>query len=143
MWQSTNPDGIDLSRPYLYFIRVTSPDREFRYVGKGSNPRRLESEYQKNVEKIFQGKPKRPAIKRDGTPQSEGNKKFRYIHLALAVAVKNGWEIEHYAIENCEKARHTKIESDRMAEYNCNANYGSTWYVEDFERLAEELGSEP
>ncbi len=143
MWSSANPSGIDLTRPYLYLIRVVAPHQEFRYIGKGSNPSRLEKEYQKNIEKIFQGKPKRPVMKRNGTPQSEGNKKFRYIHLVLAAAKKYGWTIEHRAIENCVKADHNTLERQRMVDYNCNANDGPTWYVGDFERLARELSGGP
>lgn len=139
MWDSGNPFDVDLTRPYLYLIKVTAPHREFRYIGKGTNPRRLEQEYQKNVEKIFQGKPKRPAVKRDGKPQKEGNIRFRHIHLVLATAVKHGWPIEHTAIENCGKSEHTAIESQRMVDYDCNANYGASWLVEDFGRLSDEL----
>jgi hypothetical protein len=39
--------------------------------------------YWKNVEKVLAGKPKRPAIKRDGNPQSAGNLKLRFVHLIL------------------------------------------------------------
>ena len=43
---------------------------------------------------LLAGKPKRPAIKRDGKPQSEGSIKYRYVHLVLAVTTQRGWSIE-------------------------------------------------
>ena len=134
----TNPREIDLSRPYIYFIRVRSNKREYRYVGKGSSPSRMDA-YARNVSRVLSGKPKRPAFKRDGTPQREGNIKFRYVHLILAVAVKNGWEIEHYPLVNCEKSEHTEVEKRQKIELNCDLNDGESWFVEDFARLAEEI----
>ena len=95
--------------------------------------------YGKNVTKVLNGEPKRPAVKRNGEPQSEGNIKFRYVHLVLATAVINGWEIEHFPIENCEKDEHIIIEKLRKKERNCNMNDGPGWFVEDFEMLSAEL----
>jgi hypothetical protein len=117
----TNPKHIDLSEPYLYLIKVKSPNNEYKYIGKGSGPSRMDA-YWKNVEKVLAGKPKRPAIKRDGTPQSSGNLKFRYVHLVLAVAVNKGWKIEHYPIENVEKSMHTARESELIRKLECNMN---------------------
>ncbi len=95
--------------------------------------------YWKNVDKVLEGKPKRPAIKRDGTPQSDGNQKFRYVHLVLATAVKRGWKIEHYPIENVEKPQHTMRESELIQELKCNMNSGPAWWVKDFASLARKL----
>ena len=134
----TNPKNVDLENPYLYFIRITSPTKEWRYVGKGSKPSRMDA-YARNVERVLAGKPKRPAVKRDGTPQSEGNIKFRFVHLVLAAAVKNGWRIDHYPLQNCSKAEHTAVERQLQQQMDCNMNHGPTWFVEDFERLSEEL----
>jgi len=134
----SNPHNVDLTKPYIYFIAVRSGKREYRYVGKGSSSSRMDA-YARNVSRILSGKPKRPAIKRNGEPQSEGNIKFRYVHLVLAIAATRGWEIEHYPLENCEKKEHTMIEKLRIQERNCNMNDGDSWFVEDFERLASEL----
>ena len=134
----SNPKSIDLRAPYLYMIKVISPENEYRYIGKGSGPSRMDA-YWKNVEKVLSGEPKRPAIKRDGTPQSDGNQKFRYVHLVLAVAVKKGWKIEHYPIENVEKSLHTARESELIQELDCNMNSKGAWWVKDFSSLARKV----
>ncbi len=134
----TNPRAVDLDRPYLYFISVRSPAREYRYVGKGSSPSRMDA-YARNVQRVLAGKSKRPAVTRDGREQSEGNRKYRYVHLILAAAVRNGWTIEHYPLENCEKTEHSTLESLRIRELNCDMNDGQSWFVEDFMRRALEL----
>jgi hypothetical protein len=134
----TNPREIDLARPYLYFIVVRSPVEEYRYVGKGSSPSRMGA-YARNVSRVLAGQTKRPPVTRDGRPQSEGNIKYRYVHLVLAAAVRRGWTIEHYPLENCEKSEQTKLEKLRIAELSCNLNDGFSWFVEDFDRLAREL----
>ncbi|MGB2923792.1 MAG: hypothetical protein WBB82_00650 [Limnothrix sp.] len=95
--------------------------------------------YWKNVEKVLAGKPKRPAIKRDGTPQSESNQKFRFVHLVLAVAVKKGWAITHFPIENVEKDQHSKVEKQRTTELDCNMNNQGSWAVEDFQKEAKKI----
>jgi hypothetical protein len=134
----TNPRNVDLERPYIYFIRVRSDRNEYRYVGKGSKPSRMDA-YARNVGRVLAGEPKRPAFKRDGTRQSEGNVKFRYVHLVLAAAIQRGWEIEFVALENCGAHEHTTIERLRKRELDCNMNDGPTWFVEDFATLAEKL----
>ncbi len=131
----SNPRNIDLSRPYIYFIRVYSGKNEYRYVGKGSSPSRMDA-YNRNVVRALAGEPKRPARKRNGEAQNEGNIKFRYVHLVLAVAAKNGWKIEHYPLENCEKNEHKDLEKLRIQELECTMNYGESWFVGDFEELA-------
>ena len=130
----TNPRSVDLTRPYLYLIVVRSPTREHRYVGKASSPSRMNA-YSRNVDRVLAGKTKRPAVTRDGRVQSEGNRKYRYVHLVLATAVKQGWEVEHYPIENCDKASHTSLESRRKLELCCDMNDGPSWFVEDFRAL--------
>ena len=134
----SNPYDIDLTRPYIYFIRVVSPEAEYRYIGKGSSPSRMDA-YARNVSRVLSGEPKRPAVKQNGEPQSEGNIKFRYVHLVLATAVINGWKIEHYPIENCEKSVHSDLERQRIREMNCNMNDGESWFVEDFKRLSQDI----
>ena len=134
----SNPHDIDLTLPFIYFIRVTSPQGEYRYIGKGSSRSRMDA-YARNVTRVLAGQPKRPAVKRNGEPQSSGNIKFRYVHLVLATAVKKGWKIEHYPIENCEKSVHSVLESQRKREQNCNMNDGDSWFVEDFELLSNSI----
>ena len=106
--QWTNPRSVDLDRPYLYFISVRSPQREYRYVGKGSAPSRMGA-YARTVQRVLAGKTKRPAVTRGGREQSVGNRKYRFVHLVLAAAVKNGWTIEFYPLENCDKTSHTAL----------------------------------
>lgn len=134
----TNPHNIDLSSPYLYFIRVRSPDREYRYVGKASAKSRMNA-YWSNVEKVHDRKTKRPAVKGDGSPQKKGNVQFRYVHLVLAVADKNGWQIDHFPLENCSEDHLDKLETERIIELGCDMNNGASWDIEDFERLAMTL----
>ena len=134
----TNPRSIKLNQPYLYYIVVRSPEREYRYVGKGSAPSRMDA-YSRNVDRVLAGKTKRPAVTRDGRTQSEGNRKYRYVHLVLATAVKHGWPIEHYPLENCERYDHSAIERQRKMELRCDMNDGPSWFVEEFDRLSQEL----
>jgi len=94
MFDWSNPHDVNLNEPYLYFIKVNSGAREYRYIGKASKKSRL-NEYRRNVEKILSGKPRRPIQKKDGTAQSNGNLRYRYVHLVLSVAEIEGWSIEH------------------------------------------------
>jgi hypothetical protein len=41
MFKWTNPNGIDLKNPYLYYIRIDTGEHESRYIGKASNASRL------------------------------------------------------------------------------------------------------
>jgi hypothetical protein len=134
----TNPLGIDLQRPYIYFIKVHAPKREFRYVGKGKAESRMD-QYGTNVGRALAGQPKRPAVKRDGSPQSAGNTRFRYVHLVLATAVRQGWRVEHYPLETCEAEVHRQVEDARRIELACNMNDRPSWAVEDFARLSQAL----
>ena len=128
----TNPKAIDLTAPFLYLITVRSPTREYRYVGKASSASRLDA-YWKNVKKVLSGKPKRPAVKRDGSPQSAGNTRFRYVHLVLACAVQRGWEVQHYPIENASKSELNVREAALISQLECDMNSGPSWPVEEFE----------
>jgi len=134
----SNPHEVDLTKPYIYYISVQSKEKEYRYIGKGSRPSRMKA-YDRNVSRIFEGKSKRPTIKKNGEPQKKSNIQFRYVHLVLAVAVKEGWDIKHYPIENCEGVEHKQIEDIRVKEYKCNMNDGKSWFVKDFEQLAKDI----
>ncbi len=138
MFDWTNPKQIDLTQPYLYFIKISAEQKEFRYIGKASKKARL-NEYKSNVAKILEGKSRRPVLKRDGSLQSQGNLKYRYVHLVLANAQKRGWDIEHYPIENVAKQDLNSRELTLINELECNMNDGSTWFIEQFSELSEQL----
>lgn len=130
----TNPKNINILKPFIYYIEITSNKNiKYTYIGKASSKSRPNA-YNRSIKRIFEGKPKRPAIKRNGEKQSEGNKKYRYVHLVLATAVKNKWKMYFYPIENCEESELNRIEKKRIIEYKCNMNEGASWYVEEFER---------
>jgi len=136
MWMVTNPYGIDLNEPLVYYIRITSPANEYTYVGKSSSPGRLLSAYQRNVSRIFQRETKRPRFKRNGEPQSKGNIEYRWVHLVLAVAEARGWKIDHYPLCNASKGELSAVEQQQIREKNCNLNGMPTWAIEDYGRLA-------
>ncbi|WP_162988018.1 DUF6968 family protein [Stutzerimonas urumqiensis] len=142
----SNPYNVDLSRHYLYYIEVKSEWAEFRYVGKASAPGRMNA-YWHNVEKALTGRPKRPAKKRNGVPQSARNVRFRFVHLVLAAAVLKGWKVSHYPLENCSKEQHRARELELIAQMNCNMNDGPSWLVEDLyglvDDLAQRYGAQP
>ena len=139
MWDITNPYNIDTSEPLVYFIRVTSPENEYRYIGRSSSPDRTFNAYPRNIDRILAKETKRPPIKRNGEPQSKGNLEYRRIHLVLAVAVERGWNIEHYPICNASKADLGDVEKENIAELNCNVNGKAGWAIEDYDRLATQL----
>lgn len=53
-FEPSNRAGVDLTRPYLYSIVVNSPAMEYRYIGKGSSPSRMNA-YRRNVERVLEG----------------------------------------------------------------------------------------
>ena len=140
MYPVSNPLQLDLDRPLVYLIRITSPTREYRYVGKSSSRSRFEKAYQRNVRRIFEGKPKRPAVKRDGSPQSEHNLRYRWVHLALARAVEEGWTIEQFPVANAPKGTQLNAtEQQKIREFDCNLNSGPSWFIEDYSRYANQF----
>ena len=134
----TNPHGVDLSRPYVYLITIEAPGKAYRYVGKGIGASRMDA-YARNVSRVLDGKTKRPALKRNGEPQSTGNLRYRYVHLVLAVAVRSGWQVTHIPLENCSKEQHTAVEKARKLENACDLNGGPSWSIKKFELLARSL----
>ena len=124
MYQVSNPLNVDLDQPMVYLIRITSPTTEYRYVGKASSRARFEKAYQRNLTRIFAQQPKRPAIKRDGSPQSDHNLKYRWVHLALAKAIQEGWRVEHYPLLNASKDQLSAAERCMILELDCNLNNG-------------------
>jgi len=136
MWEVTNPNGVNTNQPLVYFIRIKSPNHEYRYVGKSSSAGRLLSAYHRNIERILAGETKRPRFKKNGERQSEGNLRYRRVHLALARAVEEGWLIEHYPLANADKAFLNATEKYWMKKMDCNLNNGPTWAIEDCGKLA-------
>jgi hypothetical protein len=137
-FEPSNPSRVDLSSPYLYLIVIRSPSMEYRYIGKASSPSRMNA-YVRNVNRVLAGETKRPAVTRDGRPQRQHNKKFRYVHLVLATAVQRGWLISLTALENCGQTEPSELEKLRIGERRCNMNDGPSWCIEDFARLAAQL----
>jgi hypothetical protein len=95
--------------------------------------------YKRNIARVLAGKTKRPPTTQDGREQSKGNRQYRYVHLVMAAAVKNGWAIEHYPLENCDQLALASTERQRILELECNMNAGPSWDIENFEKLAKEL----
>lgn len=135
MYELSNPHNVDTSKPFIYLVQIEVGARSFRYIGKASKKSRL-TEYTRNVEKILAGQARRPAIKKNGEPQSNNNLKYRFVHLVLALAVKNRWKIEHYPIENSNKERLSEREKTLTVELKCNLNNRERWVIDDFEELA-------
>jgi hypothetical protein len=52
-----NRNNVDLGNQFIYMIRIQCPDGELRYIGRARNESRLR-EYQRNLTKIFEGKPR-------------------------------------------------------------------------------------
>ena len=125
----TNPNGIDLSKPYLYFFRTVDPGTatEYRYVGQSrrGGKRRLD-DYVRNVDRIFRGQPRRT------TP---GQEKYRTVHLAMARACEFDWEYEFLPLENTRPDDLDRSEYEKRQTLSCNLNGGPTWRVEDYSRL--------
>lgn len=141
-WETTTAVGVRDDAPLIYLIKVRSPNREFRYIGRASSRSRFRSAYHRNIKRVLAGQTKRPAIKRNGEPQSEGNIRYRQIHLVLAVASQEGWPIEHIAIENVEREDLRAREQELITEFSCNLNSGKTWAIEEFGHLKAELINE-
>jgi len=138
MFKWSNPHNVNFKEPYLYFIRVNTGTNVYRYIGKATNKSRL-NEYRHNVEKILSGKARRPIIKKDGGLQSNGNLRYRYVHLVLSVAEMEGWLIEHYPIENVNKADLSSREQELIKEFGCNMNNQGTWEIKEFSKLSANL----
>jgi hypothetical protein len=126
----TNPHAIDTRQGagFLYFARIVdaTTGREHRYIGRSSTGESRLRAYCRNVEKIFQGLPRRP------TP---GQEKYRTVHLAMAKACEHGWEYEFYPLENCDCGALNQFERLRIAERRCDLNTGRSWAVADYGRL--------
>lgn len=88
-----NPHNVDLTQPFLYLITINSGRNEYRYIGKASSKSRLNA-YGTNVSRVLAGKTKR-RMPPPGKPVRQGNLRYRYIHLVMAIAEREGWEVEH------------------------------------------------
>ena len=121
LWE--NPKYIDLDSRFLYFISVCDHNGdEYRYVGKARNKGRL-NEYRNYLKKIQAG-------------EERGEKTgYRAVHFALYTALKNGWEIKCFPLENCTDEDVDQLEKCRIAELHCNLNGARTWRVSQISTL--------
>ncbi len=126
-WSNPNEVDIEKGAGFLYFIRVYDCDGiEYRYIGKTKRGRSRLREYRRNVERIFDGKPRRV------TP---GQERYRAVHLALAKAIENGWCYEFYPLENVAPEKLNTIEKERISELGCFLNVGQSWEVSRYHEL--------
>jgi hypothetical protein len=122
LWRSV--DGIDLERPFLYFISVKSSNGDlYTYVGKARDEARLH-EYRRNMLKIH-------ARRERGKSQN-----YRAVHFALYSALINGWEIDFFPLENIEKSELNDLERQRIRERCCNLNGARTWRVAEIDQVS-------
>ena len=128
---------MDLTRPFLYVIKINTGRNEYRYIGKASSKSRLDA-YSRNTDRALSGKTKRP-MPPPGKPLRQGNLRYRHIHLVMAIAEREDWKVEHFPIENIPKEQLNNTEQTRIREYECNLNNGSSWAVEEFDQLAREF----
>jgi len=132
----TNPNNVNVNEPFIYIIRIDAGGKEYRYIGKASKKSRLNA-YNNNLKRIYLGLPKRNIPK--DKPRREGNIKYRYVHLILAVAERQGWTIDHYPIENVPKIQLKTREQTLIREHDANLNSKRSWYVENLETLEAEF----
>lgn len=130
----TNPYQVDLDRPLIYTIKVQSPTRVYRYVGRASSKSRLTA-YERNISRALKGLTKRPELTRDGRVQSRVNQEYRYVHLVLVAAVRGGWPINLYPLANCESHDLSRCERAWTVELQADLNDGPAWRVEDRDKL--------
>ncbi|RVT82407.1 hypothetical protein [Inhella crocodyli] len=122
LWRSK--DGVDIERPFLYFISVKSSDGAvYTYVGKARDEARLH-EYRRNMLKIH-------ARRERGKSQN-----YRAVHFALYSALRNDWEIDFFPLENCEKGQLNELERQRIRERCCNLNGARTWRVAQLDQVS-------
>lgn len=126
----TNPHAVDIRKGvgFVYFIRVLEPTtgREHRYIGQTTSGERRLRAYRRNVERIFDGFPRR---------STHGQENYRAVHLALAKACEHGWQYEFYPLENCEIKDLDHSERTRIREFDCDLNTARSWAVADYHRL--------
>ena len=126
-----NPNGADLGRPFLYYIRILSPRGELGYVGKASHRSRL-SNYKRNVERLFAGETKRP----NTSGANPHNERYRYVHGKVAEAFMQGWQVEHIVLRNVAPAHLAEEEQreirQRNSSYPHGMNNGPGFSIEEF-----------
>jgi hypothetical protein len=118
----TNPRGIDLSAPFVYFVRVVEPcGREYQYVGKARHGDR-QNEYATRIARILKGRRR--------------EQPYRAVHLALAKACELGWDYEIYPLESCTPDELLTRERHYLAKLRCNLNGARTWSIEQYPQLS-------
>jgi len=122
----TSLEGVRLDSPFVYRIKVYSPDAGLlEYIGKARNEARLR-EYQNNLEKIRLGKPR------------GSNQRYRAVHLALYRALNGGWEYEITAIENADSDNLSAREQHWINALKPVLNGAQTWAIESIRALEPE-----
>lgn len=112
---------------FLYFIRVVDDNGfEFRYIGKSKNGELRLKEYQRNIAKIFEGKPRRTTA---------GQERYRAVHLALAKACERGWSYQFFPYEEVPLKQIDRFEQQRASELGCNLNGARSWLVQNYETV--------
>jgi len=91
-WPKPNETGGVCSSPGIYRITIRGLGS---YVGRYTRASRPIKEYQRNVQKLLDGRPYRP-----GNPTG-----FRYVHHALYSAVVEGRDIVFEIIENVDVSK--------------------------------------
>lgn len=127
-WVTKTAPEVRTNRPLIYFIQIMAPNCEYRYVGKTSSQKRFRKDYHDNVDKIFKGEIKR-----------KGSEKYRWVHLFLAVAVEEGWHINHTAIENVPRQDLNARKRELINNLKCNLNGKRQWAIEEYGQLKSEL----
>lgn len=141
----SNPQGFNPNAPFIYLIEVVSAaGNKYRYVGRARDCSRLR-EYEKNINRALASETSRPPIMKSGERQSDGNVKYRYVHLALVKAIREKWRIKVKAVENCPKENLTAREKFYMDKYIHNLNNvrklngGKMWHVEEYAERAAKI----
>ena len=125
----SDPHGLIArgAQSFLYFAHIVdTAGFEYRYIGKSAGRRPRLADYRRNVDRIFKGQPRRT---------TQGQEKYRAVHLAMAKACEYGWEYEFYALEEVSPDRIDDVEQRRIVELACNLNNSSSWAVEEYDSL--------
>lgn len=122
LWRSAN--DVDLNSCFLYLICVIDPSgKRYSYIGKARDQSRLR-EYRNNMRKI-------QASRERGEKQ-----KYRAVHFAMYSALRNGWPLDFYPLENCSEEELNARERLRIREHGCNLNGARTWRVADIDGIS-------
>jgi hypothetical protein len=127
----TNPNGVDTREGvgFLYFARIIDPNtaREHRYIGKSVKGESRLRAYRRNIVRIFAGLPRRI---------TEGQQRYRAVHLAMAKACQHDWEYDFYPLENADPLTLNELENLRIIQLGCDLNRAESWTVDAYEEIS-------